>query len=50
MPLGSSNRGIHIERVERIAGRGLDKKQGRRRDRNDERNRKREPPKQIWKH
>ena len=50
LPLGGSNRGIDIERVERIAGRGLDEKQGGRRDRHDEHNGKRQPPKEIWKH
>ncbi len=50
MPLGGSNRGIEIERVERIAGRGLDQQQGGRRDRNDEHNGKRQPAKEIWKH
>ena len=41
MPLGCGNRGIDIKGVERIARRGLDKKQGRRRDGNYEQNGKR---------
>ena len=50
MPLGRRNRGIDIKRVERIAGRGLDKKQCGRRHGNYEHNGKRQPPKQIWTH